>query len=103
MSPRAYRPPRAEYRKESDPLAEFLADRCVVQGRARSGGREFFHAYRDWCDARQAPADERLSQTAFGKRMKERFPDVGTARKTIYGGIALQSAQTFDFSAESER
>ena len=93
----------ADYRRESDPLVEFLADRCDVQERARIGGRELFSAYRGWCDARQAPADDRLSQTAFGKRTKERFPNVGTSRKTVYSGIGLQSAQTLDFSAESER
>ena len=77
-------------------------DRCIVHERARVGGRELFTAYREWCDARHAPADERLSQKAFGLRIKERFPDVGTARKTVYGGIGLQTTQPLDFNAEEE-
>jgi putative DNA primase/helicase len=92
-----------DYRQESDPLVDFLNDRCVLHSRARVGGRELFTAYRDWCDARHTPADDRLSQTAFGKRIKERFPDVGTTRKAVYSGIGLQTAESLDFDAEEER
>ena len=77
------------YRTESDPLAGFLDACCVISDTLRVGGREAFTAYRDWCDAEQLPADDRLSQTAFGTSMKERFRDVGTVRKVIYAGVGL--------------
>jgi putative DNA primase/helicase len=92
----------AEYREESDPLHEFLRDRCVTHARARVGGLELFTAYRQWCDARQATIDERLSQKAFGLHVKGRFPDVGTKRKTIYSGLGLQSDNPLNFEQEPE-
>lgn len=86
------------YREESDPLADFFHERCVILERARVGGRELFTAYRQWCDARQMPADERMGQKVFGLRIREKHPNVGTARKAIYGGIGLQGTEGLDFT-----
>ena len=56
-----------------------------------------FDAYRHWCDARQLPDEDRLTQTAFGVRVKARFPDISrTDRKVVYGGVALTNAQPSD-------
>ena len=32
-----------------------------------------------------------LSQKAFGLRIKDRFPDIGNARKVRYGGLRLKN------------
>src|SRR5262249_9597651 len=54
-----------EYRAESDLLAPFFTDRCVLEDGARVGGRELYLAYRAWCDHQHLPEDERLSQKSF--------------------------------------
>jgi putative DNA primase/helicase len=77
------------YRGECDPLAEFLSDCCRITTGVSVGGGELFRAYRAWCDRRQLAADDRLSQTAFGTRIKDRFPDIGNSRKVQYSGISL--------------
>jgi putative DNA primase/helicase len=78
------------YRADSDPLAGFFDACCVMGDPMRVGGREAFAAYRGWCEVEQLPADERMSQTAFGTAMKERFRDVGSDRKAIYAGVGLK-------------
>ncbi len=77
------------YRTESDLLAGFLAERCVVESGGRVGGRELYTAYRSWCDDQRIPDDERLTQKTFGLRIKSQFPDGGTSRKVMYTGLRL--------------
>jgi putative DNA primase/helicase len=80
----------AEYKAESDLLAGFVADRCVIDESGRIGGRELYAAYRTWCDAQHTPDDERLTQKTFGLKVKQRFPDMGTPRKVLYAGVRLR-------------
>jgi putative DNA primase/helicase len=84
------------YRTESDPLGRFLDACCLLDDTRRVGGRETFGAYREWCEAEQLPAEERLTQTAFGLFMKERFQDVGSERKVFYGGVGLKPAPSVE-------
>lgn len=79
----------ADYRDESDVLIEFVTDRCVTAPGYSVGGRELFAAYQSWESARGTTADQRLSQKAFGLRIKQRYPDIGTSRKVVYGGLRL--------------
>jgi putative DNA primase/helicase len=88
--PAVVRAATAEYQAESDLLAPFIADRCVLDPSGRVGGRELFTAYRQWCDAQHTPEDERLTQKTFGLRVKARFADAGTSRKVVYAGLRLR-------------
>ena len=79
----------AEYRDASDVLTEFLAEKCVIAPGFSVGGRELFSEYQAWESGRGTPNDQRLSQKAFGLRIKARFPNIGSERKVIYSGLML--------------
>jgi putative DNA primase/helicase len=81
-----------EYRAESDVLAGFLSDCCVIEPGAHVSGLALFTAYRSWCDRAYLPDEERLSQTSFGTRIKARFPDTGK-RTVTYNGVGLRDGQ----------
>src|SRR5215204_5259479 len=57
------------YRVEMDVLAAFIEDRCVVHPRASAGATPLYNAYKDWCDE---SGETKLTQTKFGRRLKER-------------------------------
>ena len=89
-------PPKAvveatdQYRADSDVLAAFLLDRCVIDRNARVKAAELYNAYRQWCEQN----GERLTETqmSFGLRMTERGVDKRRlATGWHYEGIALQA------------
>lgn len=59
----------AKYRQESNPLAPFFAERCVLAADKRTKAQQLFDALRDWYEQRQTPTVERLSQKDFGRRI----------------------------------
>jgi putative DNA primase/helicase len=81
----------ALYRQESDPLAEFLGECCVVEDGRKSRFGELFSAYQRWAEAN---SEKPLSNRAFADRLTERgfdsyrAPD-GRSRMRI--GIGLVS------------
>ena len=81
----------AEYQQHSDPMSEFLDEKCVIDPSVQIGGLELFTTYRRWCDLRQMPVVDRLSQRAFGERMKARF-ESDDKRTISYLGVALVGA-----------
>jgi hypothetical protein len=54
-----------------------------------------FSAYKEWA-ADNIRTEDRLSQTAFGKRMKERVAFNDQGRHTIYYGIGLRTDEDHD-------
>ncbi len=77
------------YRAESDPLSQFLAERCVeAQGCVVRAG-EFYRAYQDWCDDYGLKNQERLSNTKFGRLMTQRFEKKENASGNYYAGVGL--------------
>ncbi len=78
------------YRQESDPLGEFVAERCVVGAECRVGATAFYKEYTTWCDGRSIRERERLSSTAFGRRMAEKFEKDHGKSGTLYRGVGLQ-------------
>lgn len=83
----------ADYRVESDILAEFLAARCVCLDGVSARASHLFDAYANWADHANVPRDERLSQTAFGKALRDRgFTKTRTSNGAIYHRIGLKAA-----------
>jgi putative DNA primase/helicase len=77
-----------EYRAESDPLVQFLKDRCVEAPNASVGAMDLFREYENWCQAQDVPALDRMSQRALGTRMRQRF-GVKEGRTVMYLGCGL--------------
>jgi putative DNA primase/helicase len=59
---------RQEWRKESDDLGRWLAEKCVMQAAAKTGGQDLYRSYKAW-RATNGLHDE--SMVLFARKMKE--------------------------------
>lgn len=78
----------ALYEQECDPLADFLADACDVATGAEIGAADLFAHFKQWAERQGLTDRERLSATAFGRRISERFPHTRGRRGKAYQGLA---------------
>jgi putative DNA primase/helicase len=76
------------YASDSDPLAGFIDDACVVAPGVEAGGKLLFDNYRSWAIAQGLSEREQLSSTAFGGKLATRFERVRRERGHVYFGIA---------------
>ncbi|HET8629499.1 MAG TPA: phage/plasmid primase, P4 family [Thermomicrobiales bacterium] len=58
-----------EYRRDSDSLREFLAERCVIEDGASIAASDIYAAYESW--AGRAP--DKLTRTMFGRLLARKF------------------------------
>lgn len=77
------------YQAESDPLAPFLAEACVIGSECITKGAGLYKAYLAWAEAEGIRERERLSHIAFGQRMGERFHKVHARTGASYAGVGL--------------
>lgn len=75
-----------EYRDESDQLARFIQDCCLVGDFAQAKARPLYGAYRKWAEE---AGEGVLSETAFGIRVGARFGKVKKDTGSFYIGIGL--------------
>ncbi len=80
------------YQQASDQLGEFLADRCDTGSGLSVGATDLHLAYGHWATDRGIPQADRLTMTAFGTRMAERFTKAHTQLGNIYRGVGLRNA-----------
>jgi len=79
------------YRVESDPLAEFIEERCAVGSCFVASAGQLYEAYRQWASEQGMREREVLSTVAFGRRMSERFEKRHTKSGKSYHGIGRLS------------
>jgi putative DNA primase/helicase len=77
------------YQAESDPLAEFIAERCLLEADGEVSASVLFSEYVRWCNSRQLRDADRLSQRTLGQRMRARF-EYQERRHVVYLGIRLR-------------
>jgi putative DNA primase/helicase len=78
-----------DYKVESDPLAQFIVDRCLIEESHTVRASDLYTAYVNWAATQRLSERERLSGTAFGMRMKRRFTKVHDKQGTFYLGIKV--------------
>jgi P4 family phage/plasmid primase-like protien len=78
--PEAVQAATADYRAESDTIAEFLGETCVVNPLARAAAKDLYACYLSWCEQ---VGSKPLSQKAFGSRLTEK----GFERRRGTGGV----------------
>lgn len=79
-----------EYQTESDPLAQFIDDRCSIGKAYTVQASELYKSYLNWTNDLGIPRRECLSSTAFGVRMGVRFKKVHSRWGTCYQGIKVK-------------
>jgi len=99
-APECVRAATQEYRQESDPLAGFVAEKCIEEPSARVQASEIYKAYKQWAETEGMGVREILTSTMFGKRMGEKFRR-NTGRLRHYLGIGLASQEEVRGSSDS--
>ncbi|HSR06047.1 MAG TPA: primase-like DNA-binding domain-containing protein, partial [Bryobacteraceae bacterium] len=80
-----------QYRAESDQVARFLEDRCLIGEYFSATSRQLYIAYKAWAQETGERESEVLSETAFGLRLGIRFKGKKKPHGKIYEGVALRS------------
>ena len=85
-----------EYGEESDPLANFMAARCVVGPTCWAAAGDLYRSYLAWAADEGMPERSRLTPQGFGRRIGGRFKrdtqGCGNNRVRVYLGIGLLTA-----------
>jgi P4 family phage/plasmid primase-like protien len=77
------------YRAESDTIAEFIRDKCVVDGRAKIKAGELHLEYMKWCELNN---ERYLKRPKFGRTLRERgFKSDDSSNYTEWLGIGLKA------------
>ncbi len=86
--PDAVKQTTEEYRQEMDPLADFIADKCVMVPQARVSNPEIWKAYKTWCEenGERYPLGRKRFTQALKASGFDQYPDAG---KRIWIGIGL--------------
>lgn len=90
--PAAVRDATDEYRADSDPIADFIAECCESAVSAVTRGADLFGAYGKWADQQRLSKLERLTAKDFGRRMAEKFCRRHTNTGKVYDGLVLRKS-----------
>ena len=83
----------AEYERESDTFASFVAAWCTLADYAHVRAGTLYDAYTRWCEAQKIPEADRLSLRTFGARAKRTYPPQSAGRHVTYTGIGLRQPE----------
>ena len=83
----------AEYQEDSDILGPFLSERCTEAEEATVRAGELYGAYSTWAVDQNLNKRERLSSTAFGRKMSERFTKGKDEKGAYYIGICTEDRE----------
>lgn len=90
--PKAVLEATGKYRRESDPLLEFVADRCKVDdAKAEVRAGELYAAYKSWAGIQGISDREVLDSKRFGAEMARRFEPGRDKRGRVYKGVRLRA------------
>jgi putative DNA primase/helicase len=85
--PPSVRAATEQYRAESDPVADFLRDRCATDPEFTARAGELYLAYQSWALKQGLKEREQLTATRFGRLMGQRFPKDSDRDGTFYQGV----------------
>lgn len=91
--PPSVRAATEQYRAESNPIADFLRERCATDPELTARAGELYIAYQSWALKQGLKEREQLTNTRFGRLMGQRFPKDSDREGTFYQGVALRSTE----------
>lgn len=80
----------AEYREDSNPLAEFIAECCTIEDSQEIKASDFYKAYKTWAEDNGLSKRENLSSTQFGRLMGAQFEKKKARSAAFYFGVGLK-------------
>jgi len=79
-----------EYRSESDLLAQFILDELVIHPQAQVKASVFYKAYTVWAEDQGLQKREIMTNTAFGRRMTQKFKKIQNRNGIFYQGVGMK-------------
>ena len=79
-----------EYKTDMDILGQWVKEKCIAEKDARVQSTPAYENYKQWAIANGHHA---LSQNAFGRRLKGRFPKEESRAAAFYLGLRLRTPQ----------
>ena len=92
----------AAYQEESDVLADFLRECCVVGDGYSTQASTLYKAYTAWADDEGLRPRDVLSSTMFGRRMTDHFHKEHKRQGWVYFGIGLPATNVTRSVTSSE-
>ena len=92
--PAAVRAATASYRTDSDPLAEFLAERTVPEKGSTLKAAAAYTAYKDWAEEQDLSDRERLGRNRFFELLEGHSPKTHSNSGNLYHGLHLRDPAT---------
>jgi putative DNA primase/helicase len=77
---------KAEYKKEMDPVGDFLDVCCILEKDQRVQSKDLYKAYKEWC---KENGERPMSQKALGMDLKRRGLERRKGKPTVYLEIGL--------------
>lgn len=84
----------ATFETDSDVVSEFLNEATTPDPTAEVRAAELYKHYKEWADRHGLGDRERLTATAFGRKLTERFRKVRTNTGAVYLGLSRRHAVT---------
>jgi len=83
-----------EWRGESDPIQEFINDKCIEGYEYKVARAAIYVAYDNWCVENHVPYKERLTRTGFIRRLTPRYEYTKIGGIRYLKGVGLIDGQT---------
>jgi putative DNA primase/helicase len=80
-----------EWRTESDDIADFIEDSCVLGDNCRVGAAELYGEYCRWADEAKLSDREKLTSTRFGRRANAKFDRIKSGGSRYYLGVGIRT------------
>jgi len=80
----------AAYKREQDPLGEFLSAACDLGPEHHAGAKELGAAYGKWADDAGLRGHDRMTVTRLGRILGDRFESVHTRHGKVYDGLRVR-------------
>lgn len=78
-----------EWRAESDPLEEWLLERCIQRADLKAEVGSVHRDYCEWCDDNRISQRNRLTRKSLSRRLSDRFGKTKIMGKRYISGIGL--------------
>jgi putative DNA primase/helicase len=82
-----------QFRADSDPLADFLEDYCVLHDSAKVGAGELLDAYREWADRNHLASSDRLTRNQFTSLLVGKFEKKTTSTGKSWVGVGMRATR----------
>lgn len=94
QDPQIVKEQRDEYRKEMDPLEEFVIDRCVVSPKAEEFFKDLYIEYKEWSESNGYYT---YNKTKFGVELSKKYEKGMRKNARTYRGLSLVSESSNSF------